>query len=108
MARSRTNGPIKVAAIAIIAMSSLATAHEWHPTECCSNMDCAPVERVEIMPDGFQRLTSRVGTTVVPASFPRRPSSDNQMHICMVRYSHFDDMRPTCFFVPMNVMGDAP
>jgi hypothetical protein len=22
------------------------------------------------------------------------------MHICMIRYSHFDDMRPVCLFVP--------
>ena len=63
-------------------------------------IDRAPVERAERLPDGSLRLTSRVGTTVVLASFPRLPSPDGQMHICMIRYSHFDDMRPVCLFVP--------
>src|SRR5216683_478770 len=75
-----------------------ATAHEWYPRECCGNLDCAAVERVELLADGSKRLTSRIGTTVVPASFPRQASPDNQMHICMLRYSHLDGMRPTCLF----------
>jgi hypothetical protein len=52
------------------------------------------------LPDGSLRLTSRVGTTDVPTWFPRLESPDQQMHICMVRYSHLDGMRPVCFFVP--------
>jgi hypothetical protein len=24
------------------------------------------------------------------------------MHICMARYSHLDNMRPVCLFVPME------
>ena len=63
-------------------------------------MDCAPVERAETLPNGGLRVTSRVGTTIVPPSFPRQESPDQFMHICMVRYSHLDDMRPVCFFVP--------
>ena len=90
--------------IAAIAYHSGADSHEWYPRECCGEVDCAPVEKVEAMVDGSQRLTSRVGTTIVPASFPRRPSPDDRMHICMVRYSHFDSMRPVCIFVPMKNM----
>ena len=85
-------------------LASGATAHEWYPRECCGNFDCAPVERVEPLADGSQRLTSRIGTTVVPASYPRQASPDNQMHICMLRYSHLDGMRPTCLFVPIGEM----
>ena len=81
-------------------MVSSAAAHDWYPRECCHNIDCAPVERVEPLPDGSLRVTSRVGTTVVPTSFPRQPSPDDQMHICMVRYSHLDSMRAICRFVP--------
>ena len=77
-----------------------AVVHHWYPRECCRDNDCAPVERAERLPDGSLRLTSRVGTTVVLVSFPRQPSPDGQMHICMIRYSHFDDMRPVCLFVP--------
>src|SRR5437660_12367553 len=91
---------IATALIAATLMVSGAAGHDWYPRECCHNIDCAPVERVEHLPDGSLRVTSRVGTTVVPTSFPRRPSPDDQMHICMVRYSHLDDMRPVCLFVP--------
>ena len=84
----------------LVLMIPAATAHEWYPRECCGKMDCAPVERVEPLSDGSLRVTSRVGTTDVPASFPRRESPDHQMHICMVRYSHFDGMSPVCLFVP--------
>jgi hypothetical protein len=101
MARSRTTELIGAGVIAMLVAPSAATAHDWYPRECCSNVDCAPVERIEPMPDGSQLLTSKVGTTVVPASFPRRQSPDHQMHICMVRYSHYDDMRPVCLFVPL-------
>ena len=83
-------------------LASEATAHEWYPHECCGDLDCAPVERIEPLADGSQRLTSKIGTTVVPASFPRRASPDDQMHICMLRYSHLDGMGPTCLFVPIG------
>ena len=88
------------AAISLLALAPPASAHAWYSRECCGEMDCAPVERVEVLPEGALRVTSRVGTTVVPASFPRQESPDQDMHVCMVRYSHFDDMRPVCFFVP--------
>ena len=96
----------KLMALALLVttvVASEATSHEWYPRDCCGNMDCAPVDRIESMPDGYLRLTSRVGTTVVSPSFPRQRSPDKQMHICMVRYSHLDNMRPVCLFVP-----DAP
>ena len=91
------------ALLATMALPSAGTSHDWYPRECCGSTDCAPVERIEALPDGFLRLTSRVGTTDVPPAFPRQRSPDGRMHICMVRYSHFDDMRPVCLFVP-----DAP
>ena len=89
-----------VGVMAMMLMIQAAAAHDWYPRECCSGIDCAPVERLEALPDSSLRLTSRIGTTIVPASFPRQESPDHQMHICMVRYSHFDDMRPVCLFVP--------
>jgi hypothetical protein len=81
-------------------MAAPAAAHDWYPRACCRDLDCAPVERAETLPDGSLRLTSRVGTTDVAPSFPRQDSPDGRMHICMVRYSHFDGMRPVCLFVP--------
>jgi hypothetical protein len=95
-----TNGAARLGLVAAALIAPAASAHDWYPRECCSEIDCAPVERAETLPDGALRLTSRVGTTDVPASFPRMESPDQQMHICMVRYSHLDGMRPVCFFVP--------
>jgi hypothetical protein len=85
------------------AMTSGATCHEWYPRECCGNTDCALVEHIETLPGGFLRLTSKIGTTDVPPGFPRQRSPDGQTHVCMVRYSHLDNMRPVCLLVP-----DAP
>src|SRR5262245_65625226 len=87
-------------AAATLVLAPATLAHEWYTRECCGEIDCAPVERAEPLPDGGLRVTSRVGTTVVPASFPRQESPDSLMHICMVRYSHFDEMPAVCFFVP--------
>jgi hypothetical protein len=104
MAHSRPNASMSLAFIAAMLMIPAAVAHDWYPRECCRDNDCAPVERAEALPDGSLRLTSRVGTTIVPVSFPRQASPDHQMHICMIRFSHFDDMRPVCFFVPPTAM----
>src|SRR5262245_25620082 len=88
------------ALLATLLMAPAASAHAWYTRACCAETDCTPVERVEHLANGALRLTSRVGTTVVPAAFPRQASPDQHMHICMVCYSHLDDMRPLCFFVP--------
>ncbi len=90
--------------LATMAAASAAAAHDWYPRECCHDLDCAPVEVVRELPDGALELTSRVGTTIVPAAFPRQPSPDGLMHICMVRYSHLDGMRPVCLFVPSHMI----
>jgi hypothetical protein len=100
MTKNRTRAAMRIGLVAATLSIPAAVAHDWYPRECCRDNDCAPVERAESLPDGSLRLTSRVGTTVVPASFPRQPSPDRRMHICMIRYSHFDDMRPVCLFVP--------
>lgn len=101
MATSCASDVVRVGVIAAMLVMP-ASAHEWYPKECCSGIDCGPVERAELLSDGSLQLTSSVGTTVVPASFPRQASPDQQMHICMVRYSHFDNMRPVCLFVPQG------
>ena len=93
-------GTAMVLTLAALAVAEPAGGHGWYPKECCHDIDCAPVQRVEVLPGDVLRVTSKVGTTEVPPSFPRQPSPDGNMHICMVRYSHLDNMRPVCFFVP--------
>ncbi len=78
-------------------------------------MDCAPVEKVEMLPGpaiasmlsspaqadalGAMLVTTRHGSVVVPANFPRRESKDNQMHACM-RPGQGGSMRLICIFMP--------
>ncbi len=73
---------------ALLTASTPAAAHDWYPMECCSGLDCAPVEKVEILqppaiasflpspaqsaPVGGMLVTTRHGSVVVPANFPRR------------------------------------
>jgi hypothetical protein len=91
-----------------------AAAHDWYPMECCHAMDCAPVERVEMLPGsatasaltpahaegvGGMLVTTRHGSVVVPADYPRRESKDNRMHACM-RPASDGGMRLICVFLP--------
>ena len=66
MRDGRASVVMATALIAARLMVSGAVGHGWYPRECCHNIDCAPVERVEPLADGSLRVTSRVGTTVVP------------------------------------------
>lgn len=89
------------ALIAAVAPAAPAMAHDWYPLECCHSMDCAPVDKVEIIqpalpaassfvgtpaiaaPPSAMLVTSKNGTVLVPANFPRRESKDHRMHVCM-------------------------
>jgi hypothetical protein len=90
-----------------------AFAHDWYPMECCHGMDCAPVDKVEVLPGAAMAtfglapqtgpsemlVTTRHGTVLVPADFPRRESKDNRMHVCM-RPTGNGGMRLLCIFMP--------
>jgi hypothetical protein len=83
---------------------AFAAAHSWYPPECCHDVDCAPVESIsKVQPeDGsapLLRVTSSLGTIVIPAGFPARPSKDHRMHICL-SYDEFGVRALLCWFVP--------
>src|SRR5215831_21297535 len=88
-----------------LGLQSPVIAHEWYPMECCHGRDCAPVESVETLApastNGLATLvvTTKFGTAVVPADFPRRESKDNRMHACM-RQGATGRIHLLCFFVP--------
>ena len=100
---------------ALLAAATPAAAHDWYPMECCSGMDCAPVEKVEILQApaiasflptqaqasavGGMLVTTKHGSVVVPANFPRRESKDSRMHACM-RPGQNESMRLICIFLP--------
>jgi hypothetical protein len=98
--------------LAILLMATPAVAHDWYPLECCHHMDCAPVDKVEMVPtptatDGSGAsvnpstmiVTTKHGTALVPANFPRRESKDHRMHACMLP-GEAGKMRLLCIFLP--------
>jgi hypothetical protein len=74
-------------------------------------MDCAAVERVDILPTPVasnpgatplpdaMMVTTKHGSVIVPANFPRRESKDGRMHACM-RPGTGGTMRLLCIFFP--------
>jgi hypothetical protein len=95
-----------ILAVAIGSFVDRARAHDWYPMECCHSMDCAPVANVGTITStalGNELpalvVTTKHGTAVVPATFPRRESKDGQMHACM-RPGEGGAMRLICLFVP--------
>ncbi|KAB2848786.1 MAG: hypothetical protein F9K44_09870 [Hyphomicrobiaceae bacterium] len=83
---------------AALLLPAAAAAHDWYPIECCHNMDCAPVERVDNS-GGDMVVSSKIGTVAVPTSFARRESKDHRMHVCM-RPEQSGAMRLLCIFMP--------
>ena len=87
-------------------------------------MDCAPVDKVEIVSPptlsgvltatvqaaptlpGSMLVTTKHGSVLVPANFPRRESKDNRMHACM-RPGDGGGMRLICIFLPPAHVSDA-
>lgn len=88
----------KIVLTAALLLPAAASAHDWYPIECCHQMDCAPVERVE-QSSGEMVVSSKIGSVAVPASFARRESKDHRMHVCM-RPEPSGGMRLICIFMP--------
>lgn len=97
---------------ALLAVATPVLAHDWYPMECCHGMDCAAVEKVELLATpaaadtagmslapGAMAVTTKHGTAIVPANFPRRESKDHRMHACM-RPGDGGKMRLICIFLP--------
>lgn len=90
----------RVLAAAVLAASTLpALAHSWYPRECCNDIDCVKVERLERRPDGSMLMESGPITVIVPKGFDARPSQDRDAHVCVYR-----DVRgryhARCVFLP--------
>jgi hypothetical protein len=91
--------------VALWAAIRRADAHDWYPTECCHGMDCAPVDKSQLLTPSNANatpamvVTTKYGTAVVPPDFPRRESRDNRMHACM-RQGATGRMHLLCIFLP--------
>jgi hypothetical protein len=95
--------------LAALLAATPAAAHDWYPLECCHHMDCAPVDKVEMVATPAavaggenapaMMVTTRHGSALVPASFPRRESKDHRMHACMLP-GQGGKMQLICIFLP--------
>ncbi len=90
----------RVLSVMLIAVPSAgAQAHDWYPSECCHELDCAPVDSAERRDGVGLIVTTRRGTGVVPDTLQRRESKDEKMHVCMQR-TFTGAMQVICIFVP--------
>lgn len=73
---------IVAGALLLKALVTPAHSHGWYDKSCCSDNDCAPVEKIEQVPEGL-KVTTKHGTVIVPTNFTRRPSQDSDFHACI-------------------------
>jgi hypothetical protein len=79
-----------------LGMLKAARAHGWYDHLCCSNQDCAPVERAEMLTPaqaslsptaspqtGYLWVETKYGRGIVPATLVPRESKDHLMHACI-------------------------
>jgi hypothetical protein len=98
--------------LAALLAATPAAAHDWYPHECCHNQDCAAVDKIEMVPTPMAEgsnvpsvsmvVTTKWGSALVPASFPRRESKDHRMHACMLPDGR-GKMRLICVFMPPSM-----
>ena len=71
-------------------------AHGWYEPSCCSDKDCRPAHKGEIVNTG---TSYRIGTVDIPYNDPRvRMSQDGQFHVCKPPHTHI-----RCIYVPAGV-----
>lgn len=85
--------------LTLSAVFAPAAAHDWYPWECCSGLDCAPVDAAEVMPGAALKVRTRHGVALIAPDFERRQSQDGRMHACM-RPAENGVSIPICLFVP--------
>ena len=75
-----------------------AAAHSWYPPYCCSDQDCMKVDRIEYVTGGMYMITGEL-RVFVPDTMEKRPSQDNDAHICLLR-TQSGRYRVRCVFLP--------
>ena len=80
--------------------------NHWYPIECCSGLDCAPVDSaqftqpIEVGTLPQLIVTTRIGTTIVPKTAVWRASKDGRMHACIKPYDKNPTTNFICIFAP--------
>lgn len=76
-------------------------AHSWYDSQCCSDKDCSVV--LDTQEDGHGNLivTSKHGTVFISKEFTRRPSQDENDHICIINYN--GKLMVLCYYVATGI-----
>ena len=103
---------MRLAGILLLLSTTVAWGHSdgamSYPPECCHNLDCAPVDRAEMVAPflyagatggGTSTLwvTTKHGRAPVPPEMTPRQSQDHRSHAC-IRAG-----KVVCFFVPPSI-----
>ncbi len=75
-----------------------AMAHSWYPHYCCSDQDCMKVDFIEPVDGGIYMSVGAL-RVFVPEAMEKRPSQDNDAHICLLR-TQSGRYRVRCVFLP--------
>ena len=86
-----------ILAIATLAGTSAAPAHEWYPLACCSGIDCGPAAEGEIEYTDSGWLVTPTGETI--AFEKAQVSPDGRFHRCTM-IPHDPTSGTRCLFVP--------
>lgn len=81
----------------ILGLSLVVPIHSWYDYDCCSDNDCAPViSKVNTGKDWL--ITTKHGTVAVPYNQAKRPSQDDEEHLCF--RIDGDKVFIYCYYVP--------
>jgi hypothetical protein len=98
----------KLVTLAILACPltwrSPAQAHDWYPTECCSQHDCTPAKAIHIDARGGTNVIVGDVRIAIPPGFVARSSPDGRVHVCFRTFGGDIDgnivLMPICLFLP--------
>lgn len=92
-----------LSAVLLLLIGTAAWAHSWYPPQCCSSIDCEPVNAdvlTETRNGWHVSVCSAIRPGVCIDGFVKRgqekPSLDGGYHVC------FNETRVICLFVPNN------
>ena len=80
-------------------VASSVHAHSWYPPACCNENDCRKVDRVDYLPNGDLVMHFGSQDVIVPRSFEKQPSRDEDAHVCVYR-TISGRWAPRCVFLP--------
>lgn len=84
--------------VLLMLLSTPARAHDFYEYDCCSDRDCAPVDRATVVegPNGYE--VPSLGLTVPYGDSRHRVSQDGDYHLCVSPNTG----RLLCIYAPLG------